>query len=274
MPQSLREQISHMHLIGHSLDYQQESIFSAEEIRHEPIKWLKYLVLDRTGVESIIKISSQIHRFTLGHLDDAIIYARKIYAQSAHKNAKMTVVKVVPWNRGAQLKNFRIFSIDDIDPTFKKIREEFGEWDHELWLCESSVLDSGFNLGGRLTFPQLGQPQYIELIWYASPRLVESFSQTGFNFPYLRATRLRGLAEFQTEVLYIPDKYKKEGHFSNMWMDDFKNVARLLALKRDSINSLLNTLGTFGAKEVSFCFKVTNGLLTIIDWDSEIESTN
>lgn len=273
MPQSLREQMSRMCLIDYSLDHQQKSLFASDEIHHEPIKWLKYLVLDRAGVESIKKISSQIHRFTLNHLDTAINYTRSIYTESSDKDLKMTVVKIVPWNRGAQLKNFRIYGVDDIEVIFREIRDEFGEWDHELWLCESSVQDSGFNLGGRLTFPQLGQSQYIELVWYASPRLVESFSQTGFNYPYLRATRLRGTIEFQTEVLYIPDKYKN-GHFPNMWMDDFKNVARLLALRRDSINSLLNTLGNFGAKEVSFCFKVTNGLLTIIDWDSEIESTN
>lgn len=273
MPQSLREQISQMRLMGYLFDDHPKSLFTIEEVQHEPIKWLKYLVLDRTGVESIKKISSQIHRFTLRHLDIAINYTRNIYTQSSNQDTKMTVVKVVPWNRGAQLKNFRIFSVGDIEEIFRKIRDEFGEWEHELWLCESSVKDSGFNLGGRLTFPQLGQSQYIELVWYASPRLVESFSQTGFDYPYLRATRLLGTIEFQTEVLYIPDLYKNE-RFPNIWMDDFRNVARLLALRRDSINSLLNTLGTFGAKEVSFCFKVTNGLLTIIDWDTEIESTN
>jgi hypothetical protein len=248
-------------------------LFSAEELSREPLKWLKYLVMDRVGLEPISKISSQIKRFSLSNVDSAKNWVYKhLSIPSSREMRRMIVAKVVPWDCGAQLKNYRMFSPEEIEPTFQELLDDFPDATHELWCCESPIGKEGFNIGGRLNFPKGSKNQVLELVWFASPRFIERVQLPDFEYPYLRAVRNPMKPEFSIEVLHVPKDYA-QSYDQKLWIEDFQWLVRELAAKRRAMEILISTLYAFGAREVCFCFKVTEGHLTIIDWDTEIESS-
>lgn len=278
MPQEdLRDRLLTMHFSDRtsfpSYPPGESPMFTLSELSREPIKWLKYLVMDRVGLESIDKIASQINRFSISGIDSAKEWVHQRFETTHSSNMRcMIVAKVVPWDCGAQLKNYRMFSLEDIEPTFRAILDDFPDAMHELWCCESSIGKGGFNLGGRLTFPKGNKEQFLELVWFASPRLVESFQLPDFEFPYLRAVRNYLEPRFSIEILHIPNDYNMNLS-QQLCRMDFHAVAHQLAMKRRAMEVLISILYEFGAGEVSFCFKITDGRLTIIDWDTEIESS-
>jgi hypothetical protein len=248
-------------------------VYTDTELATEPIKWLKYLLLDRAGVESIDKIKMQINRFQLDDLRVAETWAidRMNSASSDHRHS-MIVGKLVPWDQGAQLKNYRMFSVADVAPAFCGIRRDSAKGAHELWCCESDTHVSGFNLGGRLNYPRDCSTQTLELVWYASPRFIELLRATGGDYPYLRASRSTANPEFHVTATHIPERYPTTSG-DNPWLADFDAVLWLLSSRQHAMQRLVSVLHEFGANEVCFCFKVTHGQLTIIDWDTEIESS-
>jgi hypothetical protein len=249
-------------------------IFSPEEISKEPLKWLKYIVMDRVGLESIGKISAQINRFSLSEVEKAKAWVQSRFTNNPRPDVQQLVVaKVVPWDSGAQLKNYRIFTASEVEETFKTILNDFPDALHELWCCESSVSNKGLNLGGRLNYPRYGREQVLELVWFASPRFIESIRLPEFSYPYLRAVRSAINPTFNIDILHVPQPYSSD-YPDNIWTDDFRFVARELQLKQPAMYTLVNTVKLLGAKEVCFCFKMMEERLTVIDWDSEVESTD
>jgi hypothetical protein len=246
-------------------------LLAAEEIRTEPIKWLKYLAMDRVGVEPISSVRRQISRFDRDHVSDAEQLCRTMLtAAGAAERGCMIVAKVVPRDRGAQLANHRMLQPDDVDLAFAAIRAAGLAPDEELWCCDSSVAVGGFNLGGRLTFPADGGTASLELVWHASPRLLESVSLPEFDRAYLRATRPPG-SGFAVDVVHVPpniDEFDVDDCAA-----DLGSVLELLAPRVEAMGELVASVREIGAHEVCFCFKVSDGRLTVIDWDTEIESS-
>jgi len=247
-------------------------ILSRSELGREPLKWLKYIVMDRLGVESIERVRSQIRRFSLDDISSARDCARELVAEHAEDRGRLVVAKVVPWDRGAQLANFRMQTIADVDRSFASIIDTFAHQRHELWCCDSSIRTDGFNLGGRINFPGLGRAQVLELVWFASPRSIESVSLPGFHLPYLKAIRpaYARPEDFEFETVHIPPDSELDRHTQ---LADALEVANALDSRFSNMLTLVSTLRQIGAGEVCYCFKVSEGELTIIDWDSELEST-
>lgn len=244
------------------------------ELATEPLKWLKYLVMDRAGLEPIDKIADQIRRFTLRDVTGVRAWIRERLGAATDPIGQLVVIKVVPWDVGAQLANYRVTVTQQIDPALEEIRRSHGGLEHELWCCGSSVGKEGFNLGGRLTYPGGGRDQVLELVWYGSPRNVESALLPGFNLPYLRAVRSPGGLGLAVEALRVPahdPPYPSPG--DRVWIDDLRQVTRALATRAPAMADLVTALHDIGAREICFCFKVSDGRLTIIDWDTEIESS-
>ena len=250
-----------------------QALLTDDEVSEQPLKWLKYLIMDRVGLEPIEKIAGQVKRFRLSLSADARkwVHSQLCEAASVPHQMPLIVLKVIPWDTGAQLRNYRIHHVDEIDKVFSLITETYRGLDHELWCCQSSVSSEGFNLGGRLTLPQAGKEQVIEMVWYASPRMIESIRLHEFDLPYLRASRNAGQSSFSVVTLHIPDRYR--GKEQSMWIDDFRWVAMELSTRVPSMELLGTALREIGAREVCFCFKVSDARLTVIDWDTELEST-
>jgi hypothetical protein len=247
-------------------------VLSDEQLEREPLKWLKYLLMDAAGLEPITKIASQIQRFGLDRFDQAIEWIEhRLTTLECEGADHLIVAKVVPWDRGAQLRNFRLHSVHDLHAALGDIRSLFTDDQYcQLWCCESSVASSGFNLGGRITWPDGRGPQILELVWYKSPRFVELVSLPSFATPYLRAERAHSVASFEIGILHIPAPYDEQGN--EALLSHFHAIALELERRRAGLRELVSYVRALGAGEVCFCFKVSDGELTVIDWDSEIES--
>jgi hypothetical protein len=246
-------------------------LLTSEEIAVEPLKWLKYLVMDRVGLESIETIGEQVRRFRISTALLAKRWIQETFATLPPSRGNMVVLKVVPWDTGAQLRNYRILGDSDIAASFDSLLETYKGLDHELWCCQSFVAQKGTNLGGRITFPLPGRDQVLELVWYASPRLIETVSLPNFDHPYLRATRRQLVTSFTIEAFHIPSSEDLKGRAP--FLEDFRWVACELSTRFQSMQLLAEIMRDAGAREVCFCFKVSDGLLTVIDWDTELESS-
>ncbi len=242
-----------------------------EELASAPIKWLKYVLLDRVGLEPLREIERQINRFSVAALSDAEEWAVNRFREfrGSHLDL-MVVVKIVPWNKGAQLKNYRLFSERDVEPAFRDIRATVTSKAIEIWCCESSVRKDGFNLGGRFSFPLDSGKQVFEVVWFGSPRLIESMRIPEFHLPYARAARDSAHRPLRLDVLHVPSEYASA---TTSWAEDLWWIARQLQFRRSSIDLLGSALRSLGASEVCLTFKVSDGHLTIIDWDTQVEST-
>lgn len=95
------------------------TLLTSQEAGSEPIKWLKYTVLDRLGLEPLEKTRSQVRRYSIGRLEEA--RAASLAYLSEHGEHSMVVAKVVPWEIGAQLQNFRMFNSEEVDREFAHI---------------------------------------------------------------------------------------------------------------------------------------------------------
>jgi len=100
--------------------------------------------------------------------------------------------------------------------------------------------------------------------------MIESVSLPEFMFPYLRATRRALESPFDIAVLHIPGLNDEEAQ--SLFHEDFTWVAHQLGSRMASMEALAKIMRRAGAQEVCFCFKVSDGLLTVIDWDTELES--
>lgn len=243
---------------------------SPEELAREPLKWLKYIVLDRAGVEPLSRVERQIHRFRLSDLSTARTWIKTRLADQSAVD-RQVIAKVVPWERGAQLANFRILREDEVDATLDAIATRYTDRDYELWSCESSIAASGLNLGGRISYPRDGLPQVVELVWLGSPRMIEAVDSPGFSHPYLKASRAQDASSFTVDrILSGPTGNGLErADLEN----DFVDVLHELSARERAMRRLVGMLRKIGANEVCFCFKISDGHLTVIDWDTEIEST-
>jgi len=245
-------------------------VFSKKEIREEPIKWLKYLLLDKLGLESISVIEDQIFRFDFHELEDAKSLAKTMLERDANQ---MFVIKVVPWDIGAQLKNYRLYSGEHIEDCFAQLTRDFPLKTHEIWCCGSSVSNDGFNLGGRITFPLGSKEHILEMVWFSSPRRLEQVSLPNFEYPYIQSIGSRYSFQFEISKLHLPATPASPIIMDEL-MGDYYQFMSLLEDRRENMEKLSQFLFKFGAQEVAYTFKVSNGRLTIIDWDSEIESTD
>jgi hypothetical protein len=243
-------------------------VFLEEEIKSQPLKWLKYLLLEKVSATTLNELDSTIKRFARTDIQKAKDECKKYFSKTA--DGKMIVVKLVYFEKAGQLPNFRIFSINDVDVIFEQILMTpfLGE---QIWLCHSDVNQEGSNLGGRIVLPNSNfSPRIIEIVWFTSPRRIEEYNRAGFKFPYLRAIKYPGSMHFTIEELLIPEMYPQKKEKYHM---DLQFVLSSLMNHRDAINELENILFGVGAGELSIEFKISSGKFSIIDWDTEIETS-
>jgi hypothetical protein len=247
------------------------SVYSEDEIVNQPLKWLKYLLLERVGATSIIELNSTIFRYKWEERDSAQKKCKELI-NNLFGNNLMIVVKVVYKDKAGQLPNFRIYSEQDIVNVFLRITASNFQAE-QLWLCISSVNQEGTNLGGRVTYTNKSYAPWIaEIIWFTSPRRIEEYKTIGFEFPFLRAYKNPASLIYEIAELYIPKKYQKQRPRTE-YLQDFQFVLLNLAYFRESLEKLDGILFGAGAKEISIEFKISAGKFSIIDWDTEIETS-
>ncbi len=80
-------------------DYSQESnipVFSTEEISSLPLKWLKYLLLERVGLANLKDLESNILRFDIEEIEHARIACRELFeSDEMGRRNSMVVLKII-----------------------------------------------------------------------------------------------------------------------------------------------------------------------------------
>lgn len=245
-------------------------IFIQSEIENEPLKWLKYLLLEKVNATTIQELESTIQRYKLSERSRIIADCENLLAAS--NSQKMVVLKIVFFNKAGQLPNFRIYSSNEINSTIDDALNRFRESAYEMWTCHSGIDIQGSDLGGRISWQNSGFSSIpIEIVWFASPRLIESYRSINFDFPYLRAEKLPGTRQFNIKILNMPNKFR---HSNNKYLKDFQRVLNELFFYENSILKLKEILFGSGANELCIEFKISNNRFSIIDWDTEIETLN
>ena len=244
-------------------------VFHLNEINTEPLKWLKYLLLERVKATTVKELESTIRRYKMSQKERIIKDCENLIVNSS--NPPMVILKVVFHERAGQLPNFRMYKREEIVPSIEQAYNTYEKFAQEFWLCYSTVSLHSSDLGGRITFQgSKFSPSLIEIVWFASPRLIESYNAVEFDYPFLRAKKNPGQIQFEVEELYIPKKFD---HPQEKYLADFQLVLYEIFTKKESLRSLEQILFGAGAKELSIEFKISNGKFSIIDWDTEIETS-
>ena len=250
-------------------------IFSSQELRNEPLKWLKYVLLGRLGLRPLDRLTEEINRFPIELMSEAQKQCVKVMTHAINKNQDvLLVIKLVPMDFAGQLPNFRITKLEDIASAFKAVGATKRFFDREIWLCESITEVGKLNLAGRYILPSTKSLSAIlEVLWYTSPRLLETINLSIFPYPYLRARCKVGNMKFHVEELHIPSNLlsnqvtNEEGI-----LEDFNWLLRNIYTFKEKINELEAVVTTAGAHELSLEFKSDNGHFRFIDWDTEVET--
>lgn len=258
-------------------DHEKDSprVFTEYEIETMPLKWLKYLLLERVGLTSMKQLEQSIHRFSPADVNKAKEYCHAtLESHISNDYRSLIIVKVVYFEQAGQLPNFRITIEEDIASIFDGDLKPYMRTAYEIWLCESDIAESGINLGGRLAYPlgNVYQDTVVELVWYSSPRRIEEYRSHSFRFPFLGARRRPGSSQFVVDVMHIPFKYQSETATAPNLLADFHWVLQRLYDHSEPRQRLEQILRGAGAKELSLEFKASSGRFSIIDWDTEIET--
>jgi hypothetical protein len=114
----------------------------------------------------------------------------------------------------------------------------------------------------------------LEIVWHASPRLLENVHNPTFPHSYLRASRDVGKLAYQVDYLYVPTSPIVSTEIPIIdHINDFQWLAKKLKQHSERIAELESVLGKAGAREISLEFKVDDGHFQFIDWDTGIEMT-
>jgi hypothetical protein len=250
-------------------------IFSFHELTNEPLKWLKYVLLGRLGLRPLNKLATEIKRFPIESIREAQEQCVELMTNAVNRNQNiLLVIKLVPMDFAGQLPNFRITNLDEITSAFRSVVATQRLFDREIWICESITEIGKLNLAGRYILPSTRSLSMIlEVLWYTSPRLLETVNLSVFPYPYLRARCKAGNSQFQIEELHIPSELvSKQVTSEEGVLEDFHWLLRNIYTFREKINELEAVVTAAGAQELSLEFKSDNGNFRFIDWDTEVET--
>lgn len=252
-------------------------IFTPEELSHEPLKWLKYVLLGRLGLRPLHELGKEIKRFPVLNWAEAQEQCIELLINAKQQQQQiLVVIKLVPMDSAGQLPNFRITGMEAVASAFRNARAACRPIFKEMWLCGSAIDVGGLNLAGRITLPGFNSTasSIIEVVWYTSPRLIENLDVSTFPYPYLRAQRLFGRSNYQVEQLHIPTSSAVNGIVSQKeLLDEFAWIMKQIFFHREKIADLEAIVANAGANELSLEFKSDNGNFRFIDWDTEVETS-
>jgi hypothetical protein len=256
-------------------NHSQFPVFSTHELETEPLKWLKYILLGRLELRNISDLSSEIIRFPIDCIPKVQQYCirRLENANTKGKNI-LLVIKLVPLDLAGHLPNTRITSPEDIENAFKMIEKSHKPSHKEIWVCESLTEMGKLNFGGRYILPSSKSlSSILEVVWYASPRLLEEINFELFPYPYLRARAEYGTRMYKIEELRIPKEIATlQITTQSQLLQEFKWLLSKIYSYREKISDLEAILNAAGARELSLEFKSDDGHFRFIDWDTEVET--
>lgn len=251
-------------------------VFKRDEVKNLPLKRLKHLFLVQLGLRDIVQLQKDIKQYPMSV--SGIFQARKFCSEFYHdyldNSETMTIVKIVFANISMGLPNYRIFKYEQVEEVFEDVQNRYLNRADEFWLCQTNVSKSITSFGGRVSFPidMEYKPEIIEMVWHASPRMLDHFNIGDYPYQYLKAIRFPGKLNFSIDILYIPSQLEDHISIQQKMLQDFHLVITNLCFWNDRINNLCKVLLHSKVNEVVLEYKFDSGIFQWIDWDTNVET--
>lgn len=221
-------------------------------------KWEKYRILFQYGLAMEEEIAHQIQRYKREDID---VLVRDILCDMAKMVVPDSyVIKLVPEELQLKLKNYIIHSKLDLQKAKTEIerRTDYAE----IWWCKTHRTAEGTGVFGRLYInsggcTELGQ--YVEQIWADTSRDIDRLGQ---EISFIRAYRP------WWGWRYCIRSYNYAEVERSMAITCFSDVVNQIEQKRDGIEQLTEDLNKLNICSFDIEYKIINGIVNIIDWDS------
>ena len=239
----------------------------------EPIKWKKHLKLVEFGLRTYEDLVSEIHRYTSSKLMSMCNDIKQELFDDAKKGEKaFYVIIIVANNKFFSLPNYRIYCEDDLVDFLSHIKLKNHAYD-ELWYCRTIYNDDNGSLNnssGRILFEYKSgtKGQIVEQVWNRNPRVIEQYNQSA-QFIYTRASRASWGHRYISEYLHIPKSITAS---PNSVINSFSDCVIKIERKRERLEIFEEFLLSFRCNVFSIEYKIVEGRLNIIDWDTPNDS--
>lgn len=223
-------------------------------------KWLKYEILIKYGLSTKDELDSQIKRYKKSEIDK--LYEDILKELGQNSNSNIYVLKLVPKELRFKLKNYKIYGQKDLEIAVKdlKMQSKF----EEIWCCKTKLDLDGSGIYGRFYINSGGKTevfQCIEQVWSDTARKLENILKNQ-KLTYIRAKRTGWGWRYNIEEINC----KKQGE--RKILHDLWEVAKQIEIKRNRIEEFANDLYKIGICSFDIEYKVINGRIVIIDWDT------
>ena len=231
----------------------------------QPLKWKKYLKLVEYNLTTLKELEKQICRFSINHIDDFFCTLKdEILRQRADSCKNMFVIKLVKNESFYKLPNFRVHDINEFNDVYNRLTKDYKKNFDEIWYCKTLIDDSVFSAAGRFCICETSRylAQIVEQLWNRSPRLIETMSDND-DFAFVRAERIEWARRYN-----ILELHPSEALSIDKITDQFNYSMLELEKLREKLEIFINYLRSFGLEIISIEYKIINGELFIIDWDT------
>jgi hypothetical protein len=233
----------------------------------EPVKWRKYLALVDFGFITAGGLEKEIRRYPRSELHRMTRDIRSEIQQERRQGCRsLYVVKLVPLDLQGQLPNFRLEDSSELKRLAQFLDAHKDGNFIEAWYCRTRVGSDVFSVAGRIVFTttQAGRTQILEQLWRGSPRLLESYSHD-FAFSYVRASRYSWGWPYSIEHIHTP---RMSVLSASQLQSEFAYSTRCIEQERDRMEAFCAFLDSFSFKAYSLEYKIADGQIKIIDWDT------
>lgn len=223
-------------------------------------KWMKYEVLFKYGLASKNELLSQIRRYPRAD-------TKKLCEEISCDMEKCTasnvyILKIVPAELRFKLRNYVLKEKSDLDDVVEDLK---GQSDYEeIWCCKTPLDLCQHSIYGRLYINNgctMEVAQYIEQVWADTGRKLECISMYQ-EIPHIRAKRLGWGRRYNIDAMNFGKRDSAE------MMNMFWQTVKQLELQRSNLEEFADDLYDTGIYSFDVEYKVINGRLFIIDWDT------
>ncbi len=227
-------------------------------------KWKKYKLLTHLGFIEDNYLQNAIKRFQRSELESLLKFISSFFSEGSNTH-KLIIIKFVTKEGFGQLYNLRVEQQYSNEWILQQIFEHTVDSVIQYWACTVDIAPETGNFSGRyLADAQNYAPQIIEIIWWTSPRFLESNLHQGI-YPYSRHIRLPGQLSYTTEEIILPKSRPFSISVVNYCM---QSIIELINSHINSIQILESAISACGLSTYSLEFKFENGKGTFIDWDT------
>jgi len=232
-------------------------------------KWRKWLLMEAIGLTPVGFRENEVKRYLSTEIDHVIRYLYKTFAAHQSANAQtdlLVVVKPIDSTAFGQFPNIRFRSLDELPFASREIRSHITPAACELWVCKTQLDYLPGTFAGRyLVHLHPVREEVIEIVWWESPRLLNSIAINDTPNPYLMSKRAAGQKVFRIG-------YFHPGIQRALTRDESEGCVQLLyqhLLRHETALTAFESLvESCNLSHYNIEFKFTRGFGVNIDWDT------